>query len=102
MTVKELKEKLEQFNDNIIVMIPDDYSPTGYTMATHISSGVNEADGCIFLTDYVEDDETELVKEYNCFGCLYESIDDTIEDISVCVCCNRMNDLAKNDKYIKR
>ena len=102
MTVKELKERLNELDDNLIVMIPDEYSLTGYTMATHISSGVNEADGCIFLTDYVEDDEIELVKEYNCFGCLYESLDGSTDDISVCVSCNRMNDLAKNDKYIER
>ena len=57
MTVKELKEKLEQFPDNHIVMIPDDYSPIGYSPATHISSGVNEADGCVFLTDYEEDED---------------------------------------------
>ena len=57
MTVRELLEKLEQFQQNLVVMIPDDYSPTGYTPLTHIARGVNEADGCVFLTDYEEDED---------------------------------------------
>lgn len=59
MTVKELKEKLEQFPENCVVLIPDEYSPIGYTPATHIAKGVNEADGCVFLTDYEEDEDDE-------------------------------------------
>lgn len=59
MTVKELREKLKHLPDNLIVMIPDDYSPVGYTPLTHISNGINEADGCVFLTDYVEDDKMQ-------------------------------------------
>ena len=57
MTVKELIEKLKQFPENCTVMIPDDYSPIGYTPLTDISRGVNEADGCVFLTDYEEDED---------------------------------------------
>ena len=55
MTVRELIEKLEQFRQDLVVMIPDDYSPIGYTPLTHIAQGVNEADGCVFLTDYEEE-----------------------------------------------
>ena len=64
MTVKELKEKLNDFNDNFIVMIPNaDWHP--YSLMPHnvpvtnVSRGVNEADGCVFLDYYVEDDEDE-------------------------------------------
>ena len=56
MTVRELKEKLNEFDDSLIVMIPDKYSPIGYIAATHIARGVNEADGCMFIDDYAEDD----------------------------------------------
>lgn len=56
MTVRELKEKLNEFDGNLVVMIPDEYSPIGYTAATHVARGVNEADGCVFINDYVEDD----------------------------------------------
>ena len=59
MTVRELIEKLEQFPENCVVMIPDEYSPIGYTPLTDVSRGVNEADGCVFLTDYEEDEEDE-------------------------------------------
>ena len=57
MTVKELKEKLNQFSDNLIVMISDEYSPIGYAPATHIVRGLNEADGCVFINDYTEDEQ---------------------------------------------
>lgn len=55
MTVKELKEELNQFSDNLIVMIPSD-NMVGYTTATNVSQGVNESDTCIFIDDYEEDD----------------------------------------------
>lgn len=57
MTVRELKEKLEQFPENCVVIISsgDDYVP-----ATHISIGCNELDGCVFIDDYVEDDDEEV------------------------------------------
>ena len=61
MTVKELKETLEQFDDNLIVMIPNmDWTPFNNKFqsvpATSITRGVNEMDGCIFIDDYVEED----------------------------------------------
>lgn len=61
MTVKELKEKLEQFPDNYVVMIPDpDWCPGKswwpYIHATHVSQEINEMDGCVIIDDYVEDD----------------------------------------------
>ena len=54
MTVKELKEKLEQFDDNFIVMIPNkDYyleDPAfPDVVAKDVYQGVNEADGVIFI-----------------------------------------------------
>lgn len=64
MTVKELKEKLNKFDDHLIVMIPnkDYYSGDSLfpdTPAIHISQGFNEADGCIFIDDYEEEDEDD-------------------------------------------
>ena len=61
MTVKELKEKLEKFDDYLIVMIPDanwtpDKSWFPCVCATSVTKGVNEFDGCIFIDDYVEDE----------------------------------------------
>lgn len=62
MTVKELKEKLEQFDDSLIVLIPNaGWHP--YSMmpleipATSVSRGVNELDGCVIIDDYVEDED---------------------------------------------
>ena len=59
MTVKELKEKLNQFDDNLIVMIPcenpDQCEYFPFTSAKNVSQGVNEADGCLFIDDYEED-----------------------------------------------
>lgn len=63
MTVRELIEKLEQFRQDLVVMIPDDYSPIGYTPLTDIAQGVNEADGCVFLTDYEEDMDFEDIED---------------------------------------
>lgn len=37
-----------------------------------------------------------------CAGCIYEDIDGSYEEISNCVCCIRMNDIAKNDYYRKK
>ena len=59
MTVKELKEKLEKFDDYLIVMIPCEdpdrceYFP--FTSAKNVSQGVNEFDGAVFIDDYEED-----------------------------------------------
>ena len=62
MTVRELIEKLEQFDDNLIVMIPDaNWTPykncLPYIPATNVGRGVNEADGCVFIDDYVEGED---------------------------------------------
>lgn len=53
MTVKELKEKLEQFPENCVVLIPG-YGR--YIHTTHVSIGFNELDGCVIIGDYVEED----------------------------------------------
>ena len=54
MTVKELREKLNQFPDSCIVCIPG--SSAGYTLAENVTQGVNELDSLVFIDDYVEDD----------------------------------------------
>ena len=65
MTVRELIEKLEQFDDNLIVLIPNcgwhPYSiePTMIPAAS-VAMGVNEFDGCVIIDDiddYVEDED---------------------------------------------
>jgi hypothetical protein len=63
MTVKELKEKLNQFDDNLIVMIPNaGWHPFSIVPpeipATSVTQGVNEADGCLFI-DYDEEYDDE-------------------------------------------
>lgn len=62
MTVRELKEKLEKFDDNLIVMIPDanwtpDKNWLPYVCATGVARGVNEEDGYLFIDDYTEDED---------------------------------------------
>ena len=66
MTIKELKEKLDQFPDDFIVMIPNDrlqYDPNSLwnvpwnVPATNVSIGCNEADGCVYIDAYEEDEE---------------------------------------------
>ena len=52
MTVKELKEQLERFDDNLIVFLYDEHAPL-----LNVSQGINGFDGCLFLDDYREDDE---------------------------------------------
>ena len=58
MTVKELKEKLNEFNDNLIVCIPDENENRLFPWSTeiNITQGVNEADGCLFIDCYTDDD----------------------------------------------
>lgn len=58
MTVKELKEQLNKFDDNLIVMIPNQewpYSSLQNVPAKNVSQGVNEWDCCLFIDDYEED-----------------------------------------------
>ena len=57
MTVKELKEKLEQFDERLIVLAIDDMG--GYFQILNVSQGFNEADGCLFLDGYDEDEDEE-------------------------------------------
>lgn len=57
MTVRELIEKLEQFPENCVVLIPG-YGR--YTHATHVGIGFNEMDGCVIIDDYVEDEDEQL------------------------------------------
>lgn len=61
MTVKELKEKLTQFDNDLHVMIPNedlyrDSKAIWYVPAMNISQGVNELDACLFIDGYVEED----------------------------------------------
>lgn len=55
MTVKELKEKLNQFDDSCIVCIPTN-DCSGYVNATSVSRGVNEFDMVVFIDDYEEEE----------------------------------------------
>ena len=97
MTVKELKEKLNRFDDNLIVMACTDMG--GFFEITHISKGINEFDGCLFIDDYVEyEDEGNSA----CAGCVYEDTDSSTEDMGNCVCCSRMVDFAKHDNYKRK
>lgn len=63
MTVKELKERLNKFHDNCIVVIPNiNWDPTkknmpDYVVALNVTQGCNEFDGLVFIDDYVEDDD---------------------------------------------
>ena len=63
MTVKELKEKLEQFDDSLLVMIPNKYwkepCQSFAVPARNVSQGVNELDGCLFIDEYEEDEDEE-------------------------------------------
>lgn len=56
MTVKELKEQLNKFDDNLVVMIPNpNWHPFGNSptkvVASSVAKGVNEMDGCVFIED---------------------------------------------------
>jgi hypothetical protein len=57
MTVKELKEKLEQFDERLFVLAIDDMG--GYFPILNVSQGFNETDGCLFLDGFAEDDGLE-------------------------------------------
>ena len=81
MTVKELKEKLEQFPDNYIVMIYNaenaiDNTIYPYIPATCVSRGVDELDGCVFIDDYEEQD---------CDTCAYYDTDRSDQPCCSCV-----------------
>lgn len=62
MTVRELKEKLEQFDDNLIVLIPNaGWHPYSIdppeTPATSVGKCVGKLDGCVIIDNYVEDED---------------------------------------------
>ena len=62
MTVKELKEKLSKFDDNLIVMIPNmEWTPFNNQFecveATSVAQGVNEFDIGLFIDNYMEEDD---------------------------------------------
>ena len=60
MTVKELKENLSQFDDNLLVMIPeadpDKWAYFPFTSVKNVSQGLNEWDGILVIDSYEEDD----------------------------------------------
>lgn len=61
MTVKELKEKLNEFNENFVVLIPksDFENSTAsfpYTSNIHIAQGFNELDCAVIIDDAEEED----------------------------------------------
>ena len=61
MTVKELKEKLNQFPDHCIIMIPNpnwnlSETPFSEIPATSVTQGINEFDGAVFIDSYTEED----------------------------------------------
>ena len=58
MTVKELKEKLNQFDDRLIVIAID--SAGEYFHVLNVSQGFNEADGCLFLDGYEDEYEEKI------------------------------------------
>lgn len=53
MTVKELKEKLNQFDECLIVMAIDDMG--GFFPIINVTRGVNECDGMLFVDGFQED-----------------------------------------------
>lgn len=62
MTVGELKARLKQFPDDLTVLVPNiDWTPLNHVpemiIATNVTQGINEYDGCVFIDDYVEDEE---------------------------------------------
>ena len=60
MTVKELKEKLNKFDDSLLVMIPeadpDKWAHFPFSSVKNVSQGLNEWDGILVIDDYEEDD----------------------------------------------
>lgn len=54
MTVKELKEELNKFDDNLIVLRAIDNFPW-YASVSGIAQGINELDCCVILDDCDEE-----------------------------------------------
>lgn len=61
MTVKELKEALNRFDDNLMVLFPKEVNYEGitfpYAHVTNVSQGFNELDGCVFIDDYIKEED---------------------------------------------
>lgn len=62
MTVKELKEKLNQFDDDFIVLVPNRHLYTHFFVprfvhATSVTKGVSGSDSYILIDNYMEEDE---------------------------------------------
>lgn len=60
MTIKQLKEELDKFPEDLIVMVPNSDlhrspRPIWFLPATGVSRGVNEGDGLVFIDNYEED-----------------------------------------------
>lgn len=55
MTVKELKEKLSQYPDDLLVLYPSELC--GYHHVRNVSRGINEYDGLVFIDNYREDED---------------------------------------------
>lgn len=60
MTIKELKERLNDFPDDLIVMVPniawDPFNKQPQDVpAKNVVRGVNETDICVFIDAYEED-----------------------------------------------
>lgn len=56
MTVKELKEELSNFNDNLLILLPSGEEHR-FIICTNAALGVNEMDGCVILDNYSEKDD---------------------------------------------
>ena len=58
MTVRELKKRLEQFDDNIIVLIPNTgWHPYSIDPPETPATSVSRVDGCVVIDNYEEDDD---------------------------------------------
>jgi hypothetical protein len=65
MTVGELKEKLEQFPDDLHVFVPNVFYGMGEkepdaVMARSVYRGVNEFDRCLFIDECVEVEDEDF------------------------------------------
>ena len=94
MTVKELKEKLNKFDDHLIVMIPNEKlhrlpDPVWCVPATDIYQGVNEADGCVFIEN----------TDGSCETCIHYDTD--LDDQPCCGCVDGENwEGCEDEEYV--
>ena len=84
MKVKELKELLNEFDDNLIVMMPNEKQhvlPESFwcVPVTDVYQGVNESDGCVFIDNSYG----------KCESCVYYGTD--IDDQPCCSCSDGEN-----------